>query len=152
MMIKHDNIDKPMSLTANQLDFITFCIEMYAAEKGMSGQNVFRQFDRCGVLEYLSENYEVLHTQKNNHIVSIVDEWKRKSPMNQDEPIDPKLFRLLIHHKAAAAAVLLAKSEHFPLLDALRKFYLSQTYQQLEDEETKTCWESPAQIYADYLT
>ncbi|GHT12032.1 hypothetical protein FACS1894170_06350 [Planctomycetales bacterium] len=70
--------------------------------------------------------------------------------MTDDEPLDPKLFRLLIHHKAAAVAAMLAESEHILPLDALRKFYLSQTYQQLEDEETKTWWESPAQIYADY--
>ncbi|GHT16809.1 hypothetical protein FACS1894189_1440 [Planctomycetales bacterium] len=64
-----------MFLTANRLDFITFCIEMYAAEKGASGQNVFRQFDRCGVLEYLSNNYEALHTQGINYIIPLVEEW-----------------------------------------------------------------------------
>ncbi|MDR0870174.1 MAG: DUF3791 domain-containing protein [Planctomycetaceae bacterium] len=83
-----------MSLTTNQLDFVTFCIEMYAAEKGMSGQNVFRQFDRGGVLEYLSNNYEALHTRE-----SII------------------LFRLLIYHKAATAVAMLVESEHIqPLL------------------------------------
>ncbi len=45
------------------LYFISFCIEQYKHEMGMSGSEVMDLFDRSGLLEYLSENYEVLHTQ-----------------------------------------------------------------------------------------
>jgi hypothetical protein len=70
--------------------------------------------------------------------------------MNDEKPIDSKLFRLLIHSKAAVAAELLAEEENIEPLDALKKFYASNTYRDLETEETKTWWESPAQIYQDY--
>jgi hypothetical protein len=70
--------------------------------------------------------------------------------MIKTEPIDPKLFRVLVHGKAARAAAMIAEAENIPYLEALRKFYFSKTYQDLETEETKTWWESPAQIFNDY--
>jgi hypothetical protein len=68
----------------------------------------------------------------------------------QDAPPSPKLFRCLIHHKAAVVATYISEEDDILPLDALRKFYLSQTYKQLENETTKCWWESPAQIYRDY--
>jgi hypothetical protein len=70
--------------------------------------------------------------------------------MIQKETIDPKLFRILVHSKAAQTAAMLAETENIPHLDALRKFYFSETYRDLETEETKTWWESPSQIFNDY--
>jgi hypothetical protein len=58
----------------NQLDFISFCIEMYADKKGLSGQTAAKQFDKFGILEYLSDNYEVLHTQGMNYVLPLVEE------------------------------------------------------------------------------
>ena len=50
----------------NQQDialFLSFCIEQYKAAKGMTGKEAMQELDRYGVLEYLSEFYDVLHTQ-----------------------------------------------------------------------------------------
>ena len=43
--------------------FIAFCIEQYKTAKGMKGEDVSKLFFDKGVVQYLSDNYEVLHTQ-----------------------------------------------------------------------------------------
>ena len=66
---------RAMNDTARILEFISFCIEMYAARNSTSGQEVYGLFKRSGVLDYLRENYEPLHTQGFNYILSIVDSF-----------------------------------------------------------------------------
>ena len=51
------------------LYFISFCIEQYKHEMGVSGSEVMDLFDRSGLLDYLSENYEVLHTQGHRWLI-----------------------------------------------------------------------------------
>lgn len=64
-----------MSDTARILEFISFCIEMYAARNSISGRDVYDHFRRFGVLGYLQDNYEPLHTQGFNYIFSSVDSF-----------------------------------------------------------------------------
>jgi hypothetical protein len=66
----------------NQLDFITFCIEMYADAKNLTGQAVIQMFDQFGVLTYLSDNYEVLHTQGLGYIIPLLDEYIQAQEKN----------------------------------------------------------------------
>lgn len=66
---------QPMSETAKIIEFLSFCVEMYAARKSISGRSVYSLFDRTGVLDYLERNYEPLHTQGFNYILSTVDEY-----------------------------------------------------------------------------
>lgn len=55
------------SLSAkNQIDiayFISFCIEQYKHSQKMSGTQAMKVLDEYGVLNYLQNNFEVLHTQ-----------------------------------------------------------------------------------------
>ncbi|MDA3926411.1 MAG: DUF3791 domain-containing protein [Kiritimatiellae bacterium] len=60
------------------LEFVSFCIEMYAERNNCSGQEVIRRFDEYGVLEYLVDNYEALHTQGLGYTLSLVDEYIAK--------------------------------------------------------------------------
>ncbi|MEI6647246.1 MAG: DUF3791 domain-containing protein [bacterium] len=60
------------------LEFIAYCIEMVAAQQCCSGQAVIERFDRYGVLEYLADNYEALHTQGLGYTLSLVDEYIAK--------------------------------------------------------------------------
>ena len=57
------------------LEFISFCVEMYAVRKTISGQDAYSLFNRLGVLDYLERNYEPLHTQGFNYILSSVDDF-----------------------------------------------------------------------------
>lgn len=58
-------------------DFIVFCMEIYKSKKSITGKEVYRIFEKYGVLNYLQEGYEVLHTQGDSWIVDDIDEFLR---------------------------------------------------------------------------
>lgn len=55
--------------------FVSFCIEQYKNAKKMSGNEAMKLFDSYGVLNYLAENFEVLHTQSHQWILEDIDEF-----------------------------------------------------------------------------
>ena len=55
--------------------FLSFCIEQYKTAKGISGAEAMQIFDHYGVLEYLSEHYDVLHTQNHHWILEDINEF-----------------------------------------------------------------------------
>lgn len=55
--------------------FISFCIEQYKCAKGMMGEDVVLLFGRYGVLEYLQEFFDVLHTQGGEWLVEDIDNF-----------------------------------------------------------------------------
>ena len=55
--------------------FISFCIEQYKETKHMSGQETVKLFSQCGVLNYLEENYEPLHSQSRQWILEDIEEF-----------------------------------------------------------------------------
>lgn len=68
------------SLLDNIAYFIAFCVEIYKKAHFMTGAEVADIFSRHGILEYLADNYEVLHTQGHNWILAeIKDQIKNTS-------------------------------------------------------------------------
>lgn len=57
---------------------------------------------------------------------------------------------LILAGKAAAVAAFIAEDENISPLDALTKFYASETYRRLEKEETKYWHLGPVALYQDY--
>ncbi|MGN0222688.1 MAG: DUF3791 domain-containing protein, partial [Muribaculaceae bacterium] len=57
--------------------FVSFCIEQYKHQKGLSGLAAMQQLNEYGVLQYLEENYDVLHTQSWQWILEDIDEYIR---------------------------------------------------------------------------
>ena len=55
--------------------FISFCIEHYKHAKNMSGESVMTLFSQYGVLEYLQEFFDVLHTQSHQWILADIEEF-----------------------------------------------------------------------------
>lgn len=55
--------------------FLSFCIEQYKNAKGLSGAEVFDTFAKYGVLDYLKEHFEILHTQSYQWILEDIDEF-----------------------------------------------------------------------------
>lgn len=55
--------------------WLSWCIEEYAAEKNKSSSEISKMFDEKGVLSYLDENAEVLHTQGKNYILSEINRF-----------------------------------------------------------------------------
>ncbi|WP_018336450.1 MULTISPECIES: DUF3791 domain-containing protein [Butyricimonas] len=43
--------------------FISFCIEQYKMKYNLSGKEVMNLFEKYGISQYLTDNFEVLHTQ-----------------------------------------------------------------------------------------
>ena len=60
---------------ADRQHFIAFCIEQYKTAKGLQGEDVAKLFFDKGVDNYLSDNYEVLHTQSHQWLVEEIDEY-----------------------------------------------------------------------------
>ena len=50
------------------LEFITFCTEMYAAKKDVSGSEVAKMFCDFGVFDFLEENYLELPSANNANL------------------------------------------------------------------------------------
>ena len=55
--------------------FVSFCIEEYGAAKGMSGEQALDLFSKYGLVDYLSEYYDVLHTQGRHWLIEEIDEY-----------------------------------------------------------------------------
>ena len=57
--------------------FISFCIEQYKEAKCLSGSKTAALLYEYGVLEYLFEQWEILHTQGRQWLVEDIDEFIR---------------------------------------------------------------------------
>lgn len=55
--------------------FIAFCIETYKNAHHMSGAEASAVFSNYGVMEYLSENFEVFHTQSPGWILAEIEDF-----------------------------------------------------------------------------
>lgn len=55
--------------------FLSFCIEQYKNEKEMNGAEVLETFARYGLLDYLNNHFEILHTQSRQWILEDIDEF-----------------------------------------------------------------------------
>ena len=55
--------------------FLSFCIEQYKKEKGMKGVEVLDTFTKYGVLDYLNNHFEILHTQSRQWLLEDIDEY-----------------------------------------------------------------------------
>lgn len=55
--------------------FLSFCIEQYKNAKDKDGADVMKDFSNYGVLDYLSENFDVLHTQSYQWLIEDIEEF-----------------------------------------------------------------------------
>ena len=59
----------------SKLDFKAFCIEVYKASHGLTGKEVIELFTRYGVLDYIDDFYDTLHTQGEAYIISDLEQY-----------------------------------------------------------------------------
>nr|WP_302685531.1 DUF3791 domain-containing protein [uncultured Ruminococcus sp.] len=64
------------------MKFQIFCIEVFKIHHNLSGKEVVKLFEKYGVLDYLSENFDVLHTVGENFIVNDIDEYLKSRNAN----------------------------------------------------------------------
>ena len=55
--------------------FVSFCIEQYKNAKHLTGAEALQLLDKYKVLDYLSEHYEILHTQSRQWILEDIEEF-----------------------------------------------------------------------------
>lgn len=63
------------SKTENIAYFIAFCVETYKNAHNISGAEASTVFSGHGVMNYLSENFEVLHTQSPGWILAEIEDY-----------------------------------------------------------------------------
>lgn len=54
--------------------FIAFCVEIYKNANNLSGSEVCDLFEQHNVMDYLADNFEVLHTQSPQWILDEITE------------------------------------------------------------------------------
>ncbi|MDR2067169.1 MAG: DUF3791 domain-containing protein [Endomicrobium sp.] len=59
----------------NNIEFVTFCIEIYGGAKDISGREAYEKLNSTGALDYIDECYEGLHVETNDGIVWNIDEF-----------------------------------------------------------------------------
>ena len=60
--------------------FISFCIEQYKMKYNLSGKEVMNLFEKYGISQYLTDNFEGLHTQSRQGLLEEIENYitKRK--------------------------------------------------------------------------
>ena len=56
-----------------KLEFVSFCIEQYKKTTNKGGKEVEQLFEKHGVISFLFEHYEVLHTQGEQAIMNEIE-------------------------------------------------------------------------------
>ena len=55
--------------------FLSFCIEQYMNAKGLPHNEAISLLSENGVLDYLADHFEILHTQSHQWIIEEIDEY-----------------------------------------------------------------------------
>lgn len=63
------------NINASIAYFLTFCVEIYKNAHSLSGEEASKLLSESGALDYLEENYEVIHTQSHHWILSDIEEY-----------------------------------------------------------------------------
>lgn len=63
------------SLFEKKAEFISWCIEEYSALKSTTGRETANMFAQKNVLDFLSNHYDVLHTQSKNYILGSIEDF-----------------------------------------------------------------------------
>lgn len=58
--------------------FLSFCIEQYKMKYNLLGEEAMTLFEKYNVLQYLSDNFEVLHTQSRQWLIEEIEDYITK--------------------------------------------------------------------------
>ena len=64
-----------------KLEFVSFCIEQYKKATDQGGKEVEQMFEKHGVISFLLEHYEILHTQNAQSIQIEIEEYLKNHPL-----------------------------------------------------------------------
>ena len=64
-----------------KLEFVSFCIEQYKKTANLGGKEVEQLFEKHGVISFLFDHYEILHTQSAQSIQAEIEEYLKNHPL-----------------------------------------------------------------------
>ena len=67
--------EESREVAKEEFEFYTYCLEKYALAKGFTGLQVYAQFKRYGVDDYLIDHYDLLHTQGTGYVIDEIDRF-----------------------------------------------------------------------------
>ena len=120
-----------------------------------------------GVLEYLAEHWEILHTQGRQWIIEDIDEFikardkyyqivsKKDDRAFPSQPlgnleVTQENVHLLIPSKLSWMANMLAEDKGISIVEAMKMLYSSEVYARLEKESTKAWHLGPVALYEEF--
>lgn len=65
-------------------EFVIFCIEVFKEKNKLTGKETYDIFEMYGVLNYLHDGYEVLHTQGDEWIMNDIEEFLKIRGYNKN--------------------------------------------------------------------
>ena len=65
-------------------EFVIFCVEVFKEEYSMTGRDAYALFEKYGVLEYLYDGYDVLHTQGDGWLINDISGFLKIRGCNMD--------------------------------------------------------------------
>ncbi len=63
------------SVTHEEFEFYTYCLEVFAQAKNLTGLQAFALLKRYGADDYLIEHYDLLHTQGTGYVIDELDRF-----------------------------------------------------------------------------
>ncbi len=119
--------------------FISFCVEQYAHEKGLTAPEAMLAFDRNGIPDGLSKRYEGFQKEIKEKLAE------------KKECLRPEQLYLILPYKVSQLAMMYAKKFGVSILEALKTIYASKTYSDLSREETKLWHYGPVALFEYYM-
>ena len=58
----------------SRLSFKTFCIELYAERKSISGSKAYALFEKNGIIKMLDEDYDILHGHGFDYVLHDIEQ------------------------------------------------------------------------------
>ena len=67
--------DEDRSVTREEFEFYTYCLEKYAQAKGLTGLQALALFKRFRADDFLIDRYDLLHTQGTGYVIDEIDRF-----------------------------------------------------------------------------
>ena len=67
-----------MNIDELKAEFLSFAIEAYKTQLGVSGAKVAEYFEETGTLDFLLENYDLLHTLGKEQLLAEIERFLTK--------------------------------------------------------------------------
>ena len=70
--------EEQMNIDEMKAEFLSFAIEAYKTKLGVPGSKVAEYFDETGTLDFLLENYDLLHTLGKEQLLAEIERFLSK--------------------------------------------------------------------------